>query len=159
MATVFKEGDRVRIVDREATAEDAKTGTFYNFFRGLVGSVQKAYPNDDVAVAIDIDCLPEGAARRHTDVQEQMKSKWMDGLSEDARNRLTEKERDFRLTYAVLVAAKDLVAGGPALPKAPAAQETRAIEQPKVSEARRQTLEEIAANELAELERHRKTDG
>src|ERR1051326_2418690 len=41
MPTKFKEGDRVRIVDREATAEDAKSGMFQNHFRGLVGVVQK----------------------------------------------------------------------------------------------------------------------
>src|SRR5579883_3011448 len=103
MATAFKEGDRVQIVDREATADDAKSGLFYNYFRGLTGTVQKIYATEEVAVEIEPDSLSELVAKRHGDTQEQMKTKWLDGLSEEARNRLTDAERDFRLRYTLLV--------------------------------------------------------
>lgn len=123
MATTFKEGDRVQIVDREATAEDAKSGLFYNHFRGLIGTVQKMYDTQEAAVVIEEESLDEPVSERHTDVQEQMKTKWLDGLSEEGRNRLTEQEKDFRLRYTILVSVKDLKAPDKriAAPKAPKA--------------------------------------
>lgn len=110
MPAKFKEGDRVRIADREATTEDAKTGLFQNHFRGLVGVIQKLYSTNEVAIEVDQSTLTEAMAARHLEMQEQMKSKWLDGLSEDARNRLTPKERDFTLRYSVLVAVSDIKA-------------------------------------------------
>lgn len=110
MAEPFKEGDRVRISDREATADDLKTGMFQNHFRGLTGTVQKTYPTNEVAVDVDQSTLSESIAARHLEMQEQMKNKWMDSLSEEAKNKLTPKERAFKLRYTVLVAQTDLAA-------------------------------------------------
>jgi hypothetical protein len=110
MATTYKEGDRVQIVDREATADDVKSGLFYNHFRGLTGIVQKVYDSQEAAIVIEETSLDDPLSERHTDVQEQMKSKWLDGLSEEGRNRLTDQEKDFRLRYTVLVSVKDLTA-------------------------------------------------
>ncbi len=110
MAAELKEGDRVRISNREATAEDAKSGLFQNHFRGLVGVVQKMYATNEVAVEVDQATLSEPMGARHLEMQEQMKSKWLDGLSDEARNRLTPKERDFTLRYTVLVSVNDLKA-------------------------------------------------
>ena len=109
MAAAFKEGDRVRIVDREATAEDLKSGLFYNHFRGLSGTIQKVYATE-VAVEVDQATLSEAVATRHNEMQEQKKNDWLASLSEEGRNRLTPKERDFRYRYTVLVSAKDLLA-------------------------------------------------
>ena len=117
MATTFSEGDRVEIVDREANADDVKSGLFYNHFRKLTGSVQKVYSTQEIAVEIEQESLAEAVAARHIEVQETMKAKWLDGLSEEAKNRLTEKERDFKLRYTLLVHAKDLQApSAPAIP-------------------------------------------
>jgi ribosomal protein L21E len=110
MATAWKEGERVEIVDREATADDVKSGLFYNFFRGLTGKVQKVYATDEVSVEVEQESLSDAVANRHIDVQEAMKTRWLDGLSEEAKNRLTDKERDFKLHYTLLVHAKDLKA-------------------------------------------------
>lgn len=110
MAQAFKEGDRVQVVDREASAADVKSSLFYNHYRGLVGTVQKVYESsNDVAVTVDEDSLPEPICTRHLDVRQAMKTKWLDSLSEEARNRLTEQERDFTLRYTILVAPKDLL--------------------------------------------------
>ena len=109
MATTFNEGDRVQIVDREATPEDVKTSLFFNHYRGLVGTVQKIYATEEVSIEVELTSLPEAVVQRHTDVQEQMKSKWLDGLSEEARNRLSDAEKDFRLHYTILVSLKDLM--------------------------------------------------
>lgn len=108
MSVTFAEGERVRIVDREATNEDMKSGLFYSHLRNLEGVVQKVYENSDVVVELDVEKLPEEVAKRHIEIQNAMKQKWMDGLSDDAKNRLTPKEREFRLRYTVLVASKDL---------------------------------------------------
>jgi hypothetical protein len=141
MATKFQEGDRVQIVDREANPEDVKTSLFFNHYRGLVGTVQKIYPTEEVAVEVELASLPEAVAHRHNDVQEQMKSKWLDGLSEEARNRLTDQEKDFRLHYTILVSLKDLIT-----PTTKAAAEDA---------PRRRTSAEIEAEEAAYLQRRR----
>ena len=59
MAKTLHEGDRVRIVDREVTPEDVKSGLFYNHFRGLVGTIQKIYDEKEAAVVIEVESMPE----------------------------------------------------------------------------------------------------
>lgn len=162
MSTKFKEGDRVQIVDREANAEDAKSGLFFPHFRGLTGAIQKIYPTEEVAVEIEPESLTETVAQRHLDVQEQMKIRWLDGLSEEARNRLNEKELDFQLRYTVLVALGDLTTPGKNAVVAPRREEPRpqpAAAAPPVKQAAtgeappRRTLAELEAAEAAEIER------
>lgn len=149
--TTIKEGDRVQIADRAATADDVKSGLFYNHFRGLTGTVQKLYSTEEVSVQIELEALPEAIATRHRDVQEQMKSKWLDGLSEEARNRLTDQERDFRLHYTILVAPADIVsATGKAKTPPPIA------ESPAAETVRRATSADLAAAEEAEIERRKR---
>ena len=151
MATTFNEGERVQIVDRAATADDVKSGLFYNHFRGLTGTVQKVYATEDVAVEVELDSLTEAVLARHTDVQEQMKNKWLDGLSEEARNRLNDQERDFRLRYSILVSSKDLMVPGPK--RVAAAVETPAIPASitELDAPRRPTSEDLEAAEEAYL--------
>ncbi len=141
MATTFKEGDRVRIVDRAMSDEDIKSQLFYDHYRGLTGKVQKVYQTDEIAVEIEHDALLETVAVRHMEVKEQMKTKWMNGLSEEAKGRLSDAEKDFQLRYTVLVMAKDLVAA-------------KGIAAPS-----RATTDQLIANEQAYLEQKKKTDG
>ncbi len=108
MATSIKEGDLVTFADREANAEDAKSQLFYDFYRGLTGKVSKVYPTDEVAVEVDQDSLPAEVSQRHREMQEAEMKKWLDSLSDEGRNRLTDKEKDFKLRYSLLVGAKDL---------------------------------------------------
>ena len=139
MAATFKEGDRIQIADRNATADDVKSSLFFNYFRGLTGVIQKVYSTEEAAVEIELDSLTEAVAARHHDVQETMKTRWLDGLSEEGRNRLTPQERDFRLRYTVLVAVKDMALVG----AKPAHQDT----------STRATEADLAAAEEAELKR------
>ena len=108
IAKQLAEGDAVQLADRDVTNEDTKSGLFFNHYRGLKGIVQKIYASTELAVEIDQTSLEETIATRHDDIQQAMKKKWMDGLSEEGRNRLSPKERDFRLRYSVLVAMKDV---------------------------------------------------
>src|SRR2546425_5043053 len=108
----YDEGDRVRIAARSATEDDSKSGLYYGHYGGLTGTVQKVYGKHEVAVAIDHESLPKEIRKRHDDVRDQMKTKWLDGLSEEGRSKLTEREKDFNLRYVILVAMADLEKAG-----------------------------------------------
>lgn len=145
-----KEGDRVRIKTREQTEEDVKSQLYYPHYGGMTGEIQKVYSKNEVAVAVELESLDKELRKRHFDVRDQMKTKWLDGLSEEGRNKLTEREKDFNLRYVVLVAMSDLEKAGPRPEKpVPAAGPTAsdaASETPH-----RRTLAEIEADEESEL--------
>ena len=103
----FKEGDYVKIVAREVTAADAKSGLYYQHFSGLTGTVDRIY-GDEICISVDPASLPEGILRRHTAIQESIRRKWLDNLSGEARHRLTPEERQFNLAYTILVQSSDL---------------------------------------------------
>jgi len=101
-------GDRVKVVDREVNAADVKSGLFYDYFRNLTGTAQHVYDDNTVCVQVDLDSLPEDVHKRHLEVQESVKRRWLGGLSQEARERLTEKEKQVTLSYNILVDARDL---------------------------------------------------
>jgi len=103
----FKEGDHVKIIEREATSADAKSGTFYPYFRGLAGTVDRIY-DKEICVKVDPETLPEDVLKRHLEVQESIRRKWLNGLSNEARNRLTPGEKRFELAYTILIQSSDL---------------------------------------------------
>ncbi len=104
----FKEGDRVQIVTREQTNGDIKERSYYPYMGGLRGTIYRLYQDGRAAVQIDLDSLPEVVLNRHTQTQERMKNRWIEGLSEEARSRLTPEEREFHLNYVLLVRVEDL---------------------------------------------------
>jgi hypothetical protein len=104
----WKTGDRVRIVEREQTAKDIKEQTYFPHFAGLVGDVVKVYGPDEVCVEIVRDSLPGSNASRHDEIEKRLKDRLMDSLSQDARSKLSEKEKQFTLRYTVLVSGADL---------------------------------------------------
>ncbi|MCL6630835.1 MAG: hypothetical protein K6U00_14670, partial [Armatimonadetes bacterium] len=108
----FKAGDYVKVVVREVTQSDLKSGLFYPHFCGLAGTVDRIY-DDQVCVRIDPDSLPEDIRNRHFDIQESIKRKWLNGLSGEARNKLTPEEKQFDLAYTILVRSNDLVKAKP----------------------------------------------
>lgn len=143
----FKEGDYVKIVTREPTAADLKNCTFYAHFCGLAGVIDRIY-EEEVCLKIDQDTLPETVRKRHLDIQDSMKRKWLNGLSGEARNRLTPEEKRFELAYTILVQLADLEkANKPAAPKPEAIK----IEKPLNEPAKPATLEDIEAAEEAHL--------
>lgn len=147
-------GSRVRIATRSATADDAKSGLYYPHFAGLTGTVQHVYDADEVAVEIDPEALTAEVRARHASVRDQMKTKWLDGLSEEGRSKLTEREKDFRLRYVVLVSRKDLEA----IPKSEAAalpDQSRTNATHEVI-ARRPTSDDLSKAEEEELLRRQR---
>lgn len=114
MAAQLKEGDAVQVVDREATPADEKNSIFFNHFRSLTGTLEKVYPDKRATVVVDIDSLPEGIRDRHQELTQAAKQKWLDGLSNEARNRLTAEEQKFQMRYTIMVSLNDLVEQGSA---------------------------------------------
>ncbi len=108
----FKEGDYVRVVEREQTPADVKSGLYYPFFAGLSGTVDRIY-DTEVCIKVDLDTLPKDVLKRHLSIQDSIKRKWLAGLSGEARNRLTGDDRKFDLSYTLLVQESDLEAATP----------------------------------------------
>lgn len=121
-------GDTVTVAKREQTPADIKSGLYYPHYGGLSGTILKVY-GDEASILVDRDTMTTELRKRHEENEKSMKAKWLDGLSEEARNRLTGAEKKFSLNYAILVAVADLAPG----------------------EAKRITPEELAAKEEAFL--------
>ncbi len=154
----LKQGDNVRIVTRAVTPEDDRSGLYYTHYAGLPGTVSHIYPDGEVAVEIRPEALPVEVRSRHKLVRDQMKTKWLDGLSEEGRSRLTEREKDFRLRYVVLVAAQDIEPDASPPPPSTSEPESAANDERPVSESpHRPTRDDLNRAEEEELLRRRKT--
>ncbi len=143
MATKFKEGDLIEIVTREPNAEDVKSGIYYAHFGGLRGLVQKIYASGEAAIEVELESLPAEVATRHEEMRIQMQNKWLDGLSEEGRNRLSDAEKVFRLRYNLLVGQDDLIA-------------PTALLKTKEEPPRRLTSADLEAREAEELAKRQK---
>lgn len=135
MASHFSEGDAVQVVDREATPADEKSSIFFNHFRGLTGTLEKVYPDKRATVVVDIASMPETIRDRHQELTRAAKQRWLDGLSNEARSRLTPEEQQFQMRYTILVQMSDLEKRGTASakktqPKAARATEPKAAAEP-----------------------------
>jgi len=119
----FKDGERVRIIEREPGTPDPKALTYYPFFKNLTGKVIKSYDDNSIALDIDRSSLPEDIRQRHELSETGMREKWLAGLGEEEREKLTEKAKRFRLRYTLLVSANDAILdeGKPSRSSKPAA--------------------------------------
>lgn len=108
-------GDLVRIVVREQTPGDIKSQLYYPHMAGLAGRILKIY-GEEASVQIERAGLSDAVGMRHDEIEAGMRQKWLDGLSEDARGKLGEKEKEFRLAYTLLVSLKDLEKRAPGDP-------------------------------------------
>ena len=115
-AKPLTEGEAVRLADRETTAADTKSGLFYPYYRGLTGTIAKLYSDSTAAVAVDPDSLPDDIRKRHQAGTDAMRQKWLDGLSEEGRSKLSAAEKKFSLRYSLLVSLSDLSPGDSAEP-------------------------------------------
>jgi len=108
MSNTLTESTSVRLAERESNAADLKSGLFYPYYSGLTGQVAKIYPDGTAAVTIDAASMPPEIRTRHTKGTDAMRQKWLDGLSDEARNKLSAGEKKFALRYTLLVAVGDL---------------------------------------------------
>ena len=105
----FKVGDAVQIQTRDVTADDEKSGLYYSYFGGLTGTVDAVYDDGSVCINVDLEALSQDARERHLAMQESERKKWLDGLSGEARNRLTPEQKQLKLSYKILVGKADVV--------------------------------------------------
>jgi hypothetical protein len=104
MAIKIKEGDRVRVVRREVTAEDRKANRYFEHMAGLVGEVQSVYGPEEVAVRVDEDTLAHVARSVRDEVVRRMRIK----IPEEQKNSLPPERLNFSANYVLLVRADDL---------------------------------------------------
>lgn len=109
MRPTFKPGDRVRVADRLATAQERKERKFFDHFRNLRGTIQRVYEDGEICLEVDRESLPEPIRKRQEEMEAGMKERWLNSLSEEAHRRLTEEEKHFFLRYSIIVPATDLV--------------------------------------------------
>ena len=143
-------GTPVGLADRDTTSADVKSGLFYPYYRGLTGNVTKDYGDGTVSITVDADSLPEEIRKRHQTGTEAMRTKWLDGLSDEARNKLSAAEKKFSLRYSLLVAREDLTVTGTPADTSPAP----APAHPTGDDAGRKSLSDYAnaeAQHLAEI--------
>ncbi|OYT70923.1 MAG: hypothetical protein CFK49_08930 [Armatimonadetes bacterium JP3_11] len=134
----FKEGERVQVRAREAHGKEAHEGRYAPHLANATGAVLKVYSPQEIAVELDLDSLPEAIRERHAEQQTRMHERWLNSLSEEARNRLTDDEKTFRLRYVVLLAEDDLLplkakAAPTAAPKAVPRTKPEPTQPPKAS--------------------------
>lgn len=140
------EGDAVRLADREATAADVKSQLFFPHYRGLAGTITKLYADGTANVNVAAESLPAEIRTRHQAGTDAMRQKWLDGLSDEARNKLSSSEKKFALRYHLLAAVGDLtLTDAPPVDAAP--------EPPRASS---EDLEAAEARHLAEVARKSK---
>jgi len=105
--TKFNPGDDVQVVARDQAATDIKSGLYYPHYADLYGTILKVN-GEEASVLVNRDSLPVEVRARHEEGEKAMRQKWLDGLSDEARNRLGAREKEFGLNYAVLVSVNDL---------------------------------------------------
>jgi hypothetical protein len=105
----LKEGDPVKIVDRNPTNADLKAGLYYAHYRNLIGIVFKLFGNGDqqqVAVDVVLESLPTEVAARHIEFTAGLRATMS---AEMKRHERTESTGQFRLRYVVMVHVSDVV--------------------------------------------------
>lgn len=106
----WKDGDRVRIIDRPVTAEDRKSNRYYGHMSGLVGVVQSVYSEKEIAVKVDPSSMSTVTADVHQIATGRMRAKFVGSVSEEQKKVLTKEEMDFDVNYVLLVQSSDLEA-------------------------------------------------
>lgn len=104
----LKEGDRVRIVTRPVTDEDRKANRYFDHMAGLTGTVQNLYTEDQIAIRVDLDCLPRASAQVRQTANDRMRDKFLDRLPDEQRKQLTDEEINFVSNFVLLVRSADL---------------------------------------------------
>lgn len=153
MPKLLAVGEPVNVSGREATPSDVKSGLFYPHYRGLTGIIHKIYPDGTAIVLVDDLSLPEDVRERHQSGTQAMRQKWLDGLSEEARNRLSAGEKKFSLRYTILISIDDLQSTGTYGPVGDAVAETPGQQALEIDPPppQRKSLAELEAEEARHL--------
>lgn len=152
----LKTGDHVKIIDRDMTLADVKSGLYYDYFRNLTGTIERIYDDNTACINVDLDCLSEEVVNNHRQIEESIRNKWINGLGQEQRAKLKESDKKLSLRYNILVSVSDLAPAGkakpaakPATEKKPEAKTSSAAEkrptQADIEKAEEEYLKSIAA--------------
>ncbi len=75
---------------------------------GLPGVIENYYNDQEIAVKVDVELLPDVAKRVHKDATKRMRQKFEDSISNEQRGQLSTEELKFTPHYMLLVRAQDL---------------------------------------------------
>lgn len=114
----MKVGDKVQVTTREVTNDDIKSSLYFSYFGGLYGVIDRIYDDGTVCVDVDLDSLSQDARDRHIETQEAERKRWLDGLSGEAKGRLSEEQKKLSISYKILVSKKDIEPAKGGKPKA-----------------------------------------
>jgi hypothetical protein len=104
----WKEGDRVRVVDRPVTEADRKSNRYFEHMAGLSGTIQNIYSADEIAIKIDLPDLSDVTKDVHKHATLRMREKFVSSVSEEQKKQLTGEELNFEPHYVLLVRGADL---------------------------------------------------
>jgi hypothetical protein len=104
----WKEGDRVRIVERKVTEEDRKQNRYFDHMAGLTGTVQNIYSDKEVAIKVDDGSMTKVSTEVHKTANKRLREKFLANVSEEQKKLLTPEELNFDMHYVLLVDSKDL---------------------------------------------------
>ncbi len=139
----FKDGDRVRILEREPGNPDPKALIYYPFYANLSGKIIKAYEDGSISLDVDRGSLPEEIRLRHEASEASMREKWLGGIGEVERERLSEKHKNFSLRYTLLVSANDAELDDSPPPKIKRSKPAPAIAAPVTATTKPTTATEV----------------
>ncbi len=105
----WKEGDRVKVVTRDVTLDDRKSGRYFDHMHDLVGTIQNVYAEDEVAVKVERDTMSKVATEVQKEALRRMREKFLGSISDEQKGRLTPEELNFGANYVLLVRSADLV--------------------------------------------------
>jgi len=124
----FQPGDAVTVATRAQTSADVASHLYYPHYAGLTGVILKVY-GEEAAVLVDRSSLPAPLLTRHEQNEKQQRQRWLDSLSEEARNKLSAADKQFALNYAILVSVGDLAkSSGAAADPAPSRKTAKDLE-------------------------------
>lgn len=104
----WKEGDRVRVVNRPVTEEDRKKNRYFEHMANMSGAIQTIYNSEEIAVRIDPSAMSRITKGVHDSALSRMREKFLSSVSEEQKKQLTPEELSFDAHYVLLVRAADL---------------------------------------------------
>lgn len=107
----WKEGERVKVVQRAVTDEDRKSFRYFAHIGGLTGVIQSVYSADEIAVKVDPSSMSPVTADVHRVSVERMREKFLNSVSEEQKKLLAPEELNFNSNFVILVRGADLERG------------------------------------------------
>jgi hypothetical protein len=104
----WKEGERVRVVDRPVTEEDRSQNRYFEHMANLTGTIQNIYNSEEIAVRIDPDAMGEITKEVQKEAVNRMREKFVNNVSDEQRKQLAPEELNFDAHFVLLVRATDL---------------------------------------------------